>query len=233
MIQNKSKLSFLGRKLMGLTILVGLCAPHASFAEGFEYAYTVGKNSGAFGTKSDTNIGGSLSVPIFAADPVLNQELMGEIWLGYAKTKDTGTFTAPNVTGLALPSEPGAATELEVTTFQVGAGLKYKIITLPELAGFLQIQPYVSAGAAFHVFLASTNGANGDRVGGIAPISPELAARGFPTGEGNVLIGAMYGVGTDFILFNNLLVGVDARWNHIAHEGANYSTIVGKVGFRF
>ncbi|SEQ75273.1 hypothetical protein SAMN04488038_11081 [Solimonas aquatica] len=222
-----------GRMLLGAVLLAaGLCASPTSFAEGFEYAFTVGENSGAYGTDRGTNVGGTLSVPILNADPLFKQELMGEIILGYARTEDTGTFTAPNVTGLGLPAEPGADTKLNVTTFQVGAGLKYKLVTLPYL-GFVQVQPYLSAGAAFHVFLAYTNGNGSDRVGGIAPISPELEARGFPAGQGNVMIGVMYGVGTDFIFFDKILLGVDARWNEIANKGSDYMTLVGKVGFRF
>lgn len=224
-----------GGKLVGLSLLAGVLAPKAAFAgepAGFEYAFTVGDNSGAFETDSDFNIGGTLSVPVFGSDPLFGQVLMGEILLGYSETKDEGTFSAPNVTVLGLPAEPDPATEFTLTTFQVGAGIKYKFTFLPEM-GFLQIQPYLSAGAAFHVFLARTDGGNGDRAGGIAPISPELDERGVPAGQGNVLVGAMYGVGVDFVLFKNLLIGVDARQNAISDKGADYSTIVAKVGFRF
>ncbi|SEQ75318.1 hypothetical protein SAMN04488038_11082 [Solimonas aquatica] len=222
-----------GRRVLGAAVLLGAwMVPQASFAEGFEYAFTVGQNSGAYDTGSGLNVGGTLSVPILNADPLFKQELMGEIILGYARTDDNGTFTAPNVTGLGLAAEPTPDTMMHLSTFQVGAGLKYKLVTLPYF-GFVQVQPYLSAGAAFHVFLAYTNGNGSDRVGGIAPISPELEARGFPAGEGNVMIGVMYGVGTDFIFFDKILLGVDARWNEIANKGSDYMTLVGKVGFRF
>lgn len=217
-----------------LALLAGGVAPQVQANEpaGFEYAFTVGENSGAFDTGSDVNVGGTLSVPIFGADPLFGQVLMGEILLGYSETEDHGTFQAPQVTALGLRAKPDPATTFTLTTFQVGAGVKYKFTFLPDL-GFLQIQPYVSAGAAFHVFLSRTDGDDGERAGGIAPISPELHARGVPVGQGNVLIGGMYGLGVDFVLLKNLLIGVDARWNEISDRGADYATVVAKVGFRF
>ncbi|GAC1620347.1 MAG: hypothetical protein NVS9B10_01980 [Nevskia sp.] len=199
---------------------------------GFEYVFTAGQNSGAFGTKSNFNIGGSLNVPIFGADPLFGQALLGEVLLGYAKTKSDGTFNAPAVTGLGLPAEPTPATRFSLTTTQIGIGVKYKFTFLPAL-GFIQIQPYIAGGVSIDVFLSKTNGNNGDRAGGIAPISPDLAARGVPAGQGNVLAGPQFGGGLDIVLFKNLLLGFDARRHLYSSTGANYTTLLGKVGFRF
>lgn len=221
-------------RLFALSMVVGFIPSNAMAGDpaGFEYAFTAGQNSGAFETDSDFNIGGTLSVPVFGADPLFGQVLMGEILLGYSETHDDGTFNAPIVTVLGVPAEPTPATKFTLTTFQVGAGVKYKFTFLPTM-GFLQIQPYLSAGAAFNVFLSRTDGDNGDRAGGIAPISPELDDRGVPVGQGNVLVGGTYGAGVDFVLFKNVLIGIDARKTAISDKGADFTTVAAKVGFRF
>lgn len=227
-----------GRALIAPCLWLGILAPPVALAAdpaGFEYAFTVGENSGSFDTDSDTYIGGTLSLPVFAADPLFGQILLGEIFVGYSQNRDTGTFNAPLVTGLGLPAEATPSTEFELTTTTVGLGVKYKLNFLPTV-GFIQIQPYAAVGAGLNIFLSRTNGGadgQGDRAGGIAPISPELEARGVPAGQGDTLIGMQYGGGVDFVMFKNLLIGVDARRHEVSDEGADYTTVLAKVGFRF
>lgn len=208
--------------LLGL-LIAGVFSPEGASAQapkvqepaGFEYAFIFGASSGPFGTDPGFYAGASLGVPIFKADPLFGQKLLGEILVGWSETRDRLRIVSP----LGLVSD-----ELNITVFQVVPGLKYKFDLGP-------VQPYAVAGIGFNVVLSKTQ--PGDTVGGIAPLGDPLRSRGVPSGQGDVLIGANLGLGVDFLLTENIFVGADFRSNLIPRKGASFETYGGKVGFRF
>jgi hypothetical protein len=218
--------------LTGLLAWCGVSAGkvHAEAAEpaGFEYNFLFGMATGPFDTDSDLYIGANIDLPIFKKDPILGQQLSGDLMVGWTQTSDSGTFNSPNVTVLNVAAVPTAASEFDLTTVQVIPGLKYKLNMLGPM-----IQPYVVLGVAFNVVLSKTEGPEGERAGGIAPISPELQSRNVPVGQGDVIIGGNFGGGVDIFLFQNLLLGADFRYNMMDRSNASFQTILGKFGFRF
>jgi len=183
--------------------------------------------TGPFDTDSDLYIGANIDVPIFKQDPILGQQLNGDLMVGWTHTSDSGSFVSPNVTALDLEVAPPANTEFKLTTVQVIPGVKYK------LNMWEMIQPYVVLGIAFNVTLSSTDGPGGERAGGIAPIAPELADRHVPVGQGDVLIGGNFGGGVDIFILPNVFVGGDFRYNMMDRDNAEFMTMCGKLGFRF
>lgn len=203
---------------------------HAEVPEpaGFEYNFLFGIATGPFDTDSDIYIGANVDLPVFKKDPLFGQQLSGDLMVGWTQTSSDGTFNSPNVTVLNVAAVPTAATEFDLTTVQVIPGVKYKLNMLGPM-----IQPYVVLGIAFNVELSKTRGPEGERAGGIAPISPELQARNVPVGQGDILIGGNFGGGIDIFLFQNLLLGADFRYNMMDRSDASFQTYLGKFGFRF
>ncbi len=195
---------------------------------GFEYNFLFGMATGPFDTDDDLYIGANIDLPVFTKDPLFGQQLSGDLLVGWTRTTSDGTFAAPNVTALNVAAVPTTASEFDLTTVQVVPGAKYKLNVLGPM-----IQPYVVLGIALNVTLSSTRGPEGDRAGGIAPISPQLQARNVPVGQGDVLIGGNFGGGVDIFLFRNILVGADFRYNMMDRDNASFQTYLGKFGFRF
>jgi opacity protein-like surface antigen len=70
----------------------------------------------------------------------------------------------------------------------------------------------------------------GSQIGGLAPTAPELAARGVPHGQGNVLFGAQIGGGAEFRITPKLTIGADFRHNFVEGANAGFSTFAFKQG---
>lgn len=203
----------------GLLLPAGVFAeaPKATDSLGFEYAFILGASSGPFSTDPGVYIGASLGVPLFKADPLFGQKLLGEILVGASKTDDDLNNVAPVAAGQT-------AKELNITTVQIVPGLKYKFDLGP-------VQPYVVAGIGMNIFLSKTQ--PGDVVGGIAPLPRELKRRGVAAGQGDARIGANIGLGVDLSLHKNIFVGAEFRHNAVGGRGDDFQTYGGKVGFRF
>lgn len=219
--------------VLGCLLACGGFSPSKVFAEaaepaGFEYNFLFGMASGPFDTDNDLYIGANIDLPVFKKDPLFGQQLNGDLLVGWTRTSSSGTFNSPNVTVLDVPAVPTAATEFNLTTVQVVPGAKYKLNILGPM-----IQPYIVLGIAFNVTLSSTTGPEGERAGGIAPISPQLQSRNVPVGQGDVLIGGNFGGGVDIFLLPNVLLGADVRHNQMDRSGASFQTYLGKFGFRF
>lgn len=197
---------------------------------GGEFALTFGGSSGPFKTKTNFFLGGALDVPIFASDPLAGQALLGEVMVGWSRTRANRTAVSPlGATGL-VPASAVTTTEWEVTTLQVALDFKYKIDKL-----WAPIAPYVVLGPSFYVFLGNTSGAplGGDFVGGIAPQSTQLQAISFPSGQGNVEVGVNMGVGMDVHLAKRLILGAEYRYNALTKSEASHGTFGGRIGLRF
>ncbi|HVM91249.1 MAG TPA: hypothetical protein VMT67_00480 [Terriglobales bacterium] len=73
----------------------------------------------------------------------------------------------------------------------------------------------------------------GSQIGGLAPTSPELAARGVPHGQGNLLFGGQIGGGAEFRITPKLSIGADFRRNQVEGKNASFNTFAFKQGFHW
>jgi opacity protein-like surface antigen len=221
-------------KLVLLTgLLLAILSAPARAADppplGGEFTLILGGNTGPFGTENDFSIAGSLGIPLLRTDPLFGQALLGEILVGYSKTEDDVVTTSP-LTAVGASPAAVTGTTLEITTLQVLLGFKYRIESLGRL------QPFLTAGAGFNVFLCQTKGAalgGGDFVCGIAPIPPELRARDVPRGEGTVRASATFGGGLDYLLTERFFVGAEVRHSVVTGDNDDFTTYGARVGFRW
>jgi opacity protein-like surface antigen len=73
----------------------------------------------------------------------------------------------------------------------------------------------------------------GSQIGGLAPTSPELAARGVPHGQGNLLFGGQIGGGADIRISPRLSMGFDFRHNQVEGKNASFNTFAFKQGLNW
>ena len=73
----------------------------------------------------------------------------------------------------------------------------------------------------------------GSQIGGLAPTSPELAARGVPHGQGNVMFGGQLGGGADIRVSPKLSMGFDFRHNFVEGKNSGFSTFAFKQGLNW
>ncbi len=73
----------------------------------------------------------------------------------------------------------------------------------------------------------------GSQIGGLAPTSPELAARGVPHGQGNIMFGGQIGGGFDVRVTPRLSFGADFRHNFVEGKNSGFSTFAFKQGLNW
>jgi opacity protein-like surface antigen len=73
----------------------------------------------------------------------------------------------------------------------------------------------------------------GSQIGGLVPTAPELAARGVPHGQGNLLFGAQIGGGAEIRITPKLSIGVDVRHNQVEGKNAGFNTFAFKQGLHW
>ena len=73
----------------------------------------------------------------------------------------------------------------------------------------------------------------GTQIGGLAPASPELAARGVPQGQGNILFGGQVGGGFEVRLSPKFSFGVDVRRNQLEGKNSSFNTFMFKQGLHW
>lgn len=73
----------------------------------------------------------------------------------------------------------------------------------------------------------------GSQIGGLAPTSPELAARGVPHGQGNVMFGGQIGVGAEVRVTPKLSMGFDLRHNQVEGKNASFNTFAFNQGLHW
>jgi len=135
--------------------------------------------------------------------------------------------------------------------------LKYAITKLG------RFRPYAVAGVGTYVWIGSDNNKNsfdavaalnavnpslglgttygplfnallrGSQIGGLAPTSPELAARGVPHGQGNIMFGGQLGGGADIRITPRLSIGADFRHNFVEGKNSGFSTFAFKQGLNW
>jgi opacity protein-like surface antigen len=86
---------------------------------------------------------------------------------------------------------------------------------------------------------ASTLGATlnailqGSQIGGLAPTAPELAARGVPHGQGNVMFGGQIGGGAEIRVTPKFSIGFDVRHNAMEGKNAGFNTFAFQQGLHW
>ncbi|MFY9646585.1 MAG: hypothetical protein WAK29_15495 [Terriglobales bacterium] len=173
---------------------------------------------------------------------------------------DAGILTSlPSVTNyLTTPLPVTSAVQerskvLTVAPFE----LKYTVTTLG------RFRPYVVAGLGGYVWIGSDNNSGsfnantalgslstlavgnstlgatlnallqGSQIGGLAPTSPELAARGVPHGQGDVLFGGQIGGGAELRISPKLSMGFDVRHNQLEGKNSGFNTFAFNQGLHW
>lgn len=192
---------------------------------GGEFAVTIGTQVGPFKTGAGPYVAGEIGIPlmVLAQDSIAHGRLLGVIHLGWAKTDDNLTFepTVNAITPGLIPTQEN----VDLSTLSVLLGLKYKFLSHDI------IQPYVMGG--FGMYAMFNNSDPGELPGGIAPPPPELESRGFPTGQGDALLGLNGGVGVDFNVTHKIFIGAEARFNWVNEDNGAFGMFGGRLGFRF
>ena len=73
----------------------------------------------------------------------------------------------------------------------------------------------------------------GSQIGGLAPTSPELAARGVPHGQGNLMFGGQFGGGFEVRVTPKFSMGVDVRRNQVEGTNSSFTTFAFKQGLHW
>jgi len=73
----------------------------------------------------------------------------------------------------------------------------------------------------------------GSQIGGLAPTAPQLAARGVPHGQGNVLFGGQVGGGAEVRITPKLSMGFDIRHNQVEGKNASFNTFAFNQGLHW
>jgi len=73
----------------------------------------------------------------------------------------------------------------------------------------------------------------GSQIGGLAPTAPQLAARGVPHGQGNVLFGGQIGGGAEIRITPKLSIGADFRHNFVEGSNSGFSTFAFNQGLHW
>ncbi|MGB8011721.1 MAG: hypothetical protein WCF68_08915 [Terriglobales bacterium] len=173
---------------------------------------------------------------------------------------DAGLEELPSVTNYLAGPLPALSQTVEerskvltVAPFE----LKYTVTTLG------RFRPYVVAGLGGYVWIGSDNNVSsfnantalgtlatlpvgtstlgatlnallqGSQIGGLAPTSPELAARGVPHGQGNVLFGGQIGGGAEVRVTPKLSFGFDVRHNQVEGRNASFNTFAFNQGLHW
>lgn len=194
--------------------------PEAAHSDllGGEFGYTLGGTTGPFSTDLDLYFNGTLDLPLFKSDPFFGQKFMVELMVGHARSREK----------IAVAGDE-TVTKLQITTFHVFLGGKYKFDKLGEEGSLTRrIQPYLVVGPLFNLFLCRTNNATC----GADPLPPELRSRGIPTGSGDVRFDYSIGAGVDFLLSDQFYLGADFR-NSFSSPNARYMIFGGRAGFLF
>lgn len=73
----------------------------------------------------------------------------------------------------------------------------------------------------------------GSQIGGLVPTAPELAARGVPHGQGDLLFGAQIGGGAEVRITPKLSLGFDVRHNQMEGKNGGFNTFAFKQGLHW
>lgn len=115
-------------------------------------------------------------------------------------------------------------------------GLKYTVMSLDHA----RIRPYFVGALGVYVTISKQDPSvtadarlAGPFIGGISPESPELTARGMPSGQGDIRVGGNAGAGLEIRAARRASLGVEYRFHRMQGTNASFSTVVGKLGLHF
>jgi len=130
--------------------------------------------------------------------------LGGYVWIGSDNNvKSFDAVSALNAYGLTLPTP------------------------IPNLASLPLTGTPLTLGSVMNALL------QGSQIGGLAPTSPELAARGVPHGQGNVMFGGQIGGGAEVRITPKLSMGFDFRHNAMEGKNAGFNTFAFQQGLHW
>jgi hypothetical protein len=87
--------------------------------------------------------------------------------------------------------------------------------------------------ALVNQFFGGQSPFGGQLIAGQITQSPQLEARGLPSGHGNIDPGWLAGGGVEFRISPGLSFGIDSRWNRIAGAPGSLVTLGGRIGLHF
>ena len=99
------------------------------------------------------------------------------------------------------------------------------------VAALNAVNPSLGLGTAYGPLFNSL--LRGSQIGGLAPTSPELAARGVPHGQGNIMFGGQIGGGFDVRVTPRISFGADFRHNFVEGKNSGFSTFAFKQGLNW
>lgn len=170
-----------------------------------------------------------------------------------------GLETLPSVTDYLTTPLPVTSIVQERSKVLTVAPFELKY-TITKLGRF---RPYVVAGLGAYVWIGSDNNTQtfnanaalgslaslpvgsstlgatlnailqGSQIGGLAPTAPELAARGVPHGQGNVLFGGQIGGGAEVRITPKLSMGFDVRHNQVEGKNSGFNTFAFNQGLHW
>lgn len=115
-------------------------------------------------------------------------------------------------------------------------GLKYTVMSLDHA----RVRPYLVGSMGVYVTISKQDPSvtadarlAGAFIGGISPESPELTARGMPSGQGDIRLGGNVGGGLEIRAAHRASIGFEYRFHKIQGTNGQFSTAVGKLGLHF
>jgi hypothetical protein len=165
---------------------------------GAEVAVFAGPSWNPYETGRGVELGGYVDLPLRR---VAGGKLSYEIFLGLSlATSDPFTLTLP----ARPPQQTSARTKLRILHTSPFA-LKYAVTRWDGA----RIRPYLNAGADVLVVISEHERVEG---GPLAPQSPELEARGLPTGQGNIELGGHVAAGCEVRISAGVSLNVEQRF---------------------
>jgi opacity protein-like surface antigen len=236
-------------------------APHELLPDigriGSEAGILGGASWNPYGVGRGFHLGGFFTVPLAR---VPGGKLSYELHVSFsAATSGPFTITDPiaYIANLAAGASPAAAlagppgapfpvrraVRTELRLLQVSPfGLRYTIRSLD----YLRLRPYFGAGLDIVVVISKqrperseslqftgTSPFDDDLIGGLVAQSPELAARGLPSGQGNVELGFHAGGGIEVRVARGLSFNLDYRFTGVGGTRRTHQAASAAFGFHW
>jgi opacity protein-like surface antigen len=144
------------------------------------------------------------------------------------------------------PAAPFPVQRLVRTELRVLTVSPFGLRVAPGAGGLRRLRPYGAAGVDFVVVLSRQEPASresaavpgsevfeGPLIGGLVAQSPELAAQGLPTGQGNLRLGVHGAVGVEVRASERMSVNAEYRYTAIEGSGSGTGALTAAIGFHW
>lgn len=224
---------------------------------GSQVGILMGPSWNPYGTGTGVQVGGYVDLPLFRApEGKVSYEILFALSLA---TSDPFMITDPiaYVSNLAAGASPAAALAgppeapfpvvrsvrtrlrlLQASPF----GLKYTVKSLDHV----RLRPYLAAGLDFVVVITrqdpekdeslqfrGTSPFDAPLIGGLVAQAPELAARGIPSGQGDIELGFHAGAGLEIRMSRGLSLNLDYRFTGIGGADQRLHSVSCALGFQW